>query len=176
MEIFLQVKFIQKPNHKPFCPAALVQWNANKARNPRVRNHRKIKTFLKGLIYFFYATWNDESSSHSRTYRSSPPDMLLGKVVLRIYSKFTGEHPCRSVISIKLQNFWFSYQFSFLEEFSKCHKKGVFPEILRLKLVQAKYRWWRSVIVRKYEGFSTAVFDLQVNCRDNFIHIYPSLM
>ena len=29
--------------------------------------------------------------------------MFLGKGVLKICSKFTGEHPCRSVISIKLQ-------------------------------------------------------------------------
>ena len=30
--------------------------------------------------------------------------MFLSKGVLKILSKFTGEHPCRSVISIKLQN------------------------------------------------------------------------
>ena len=36
--------------------------------------------------------------------RSSPPEVFLGKGALKIYSKFTGEHPCRSVISIKLQN------------------------------------------------------------------------
>ena len=30
--------------------------------------------------------------------------MLLGKVALKICSNFTGEHPCRSVISIKLQS------------------------------------------------------------------------
>ena len=30
--------------------------------------------------------------------------MFLVKGVLKIYSKFTGEHPCRSVISIKLQS------------------------------------------------------------------------
>ena len=34
--------------------------------------------------------------------RSSPPEVFLGKGVLKICSKFTGEHPCRSVISIKL--------------------------------------------------------------------------
>ena len=34
--------------------------------------------------------------------RSSPPDVFLEKVVLKICSKFTGESPCRSVISIKL--------------------------------------------------------------------------
>ena len=28
--------------------------------------------------------------------------MFLGKGVLKIYSKFTGEYPCRSVISIKM--------------------------------------------------------------------------
>ena len=35
--------------------------------------------------------------------RSSPPEVFLGKGVLKICSKFTGEHPCRTVISIKLQ-------------------------------------------------------------------------
>ena len=30
--------------------------------------------------------------------------MLIGKDVLKICQKFTGEHPCRSLISIKLQN------------------------------------------------------------------------
>ena len=35
-------------------------------------------------------------------HRSSPPVVFLGKGVLKICSKFTGEHPCRIVISIKL--------------------------------------------------------------------------
>ena len=35
--------------------------------------------------------------------RSSHPKVFLGKGVLKICSKFTGEHSCRSVISIKLQ-------------------------------------------------------------------------
>ena len=34
----------------------------------------------------------------SRTDRSSPPDMFLGKDVLKICSKFTEEYPCLSVI------------------------------------------------------------------------------
>ena len=34
--------------------------------------------------------------------RSSPPEVFLGKVVLKICSKFTGERPYRSAISIKL--------------------------------------------------------------------------
>ena len=35
--------------------------------------------------------------------RSSHPDVFLGKSILKICSKFTGEHSCRSEISIKLQ-------------------------------------------------------------------------
>ena len=35
--------------------------------------------------------------------RSSRPDVFLGKGFLKICSKFTGEHPCRSAISIKLK-------------------------------------------------------------------------
>ena len=37
-------------------------------------------------------------------FRSSHPEVFLIKGVLKIYSKFTGEHPWRSVISIKLQS------------------------------------------------------------------------
>ena len=36
--------------------------------------------------------------------RSSPPEVFLGKDVLKKCSKFTGNHPCRSVISVKLQS------------------------------------------------------------------------
>ena len=32
-------------------------------------------------------------------FRSSHPEVFLGKVVLKIFSKVTGEHPCRSEIS-----------------------------------------------------------------------------
>ena len=37
-------------------------------------------------------------------FRSSHPGVFLEKDVLKICSKFTREHPCRSVISIKLRN------------------------------------------------------------------------
>ena len=38
------------------------------------------------------------------TITSSQPKVFPGKRVLKICSKFTGEHPCRSAISIKLQS------------------------------------------------------------------------
>ena len=36
--------------------------------------------------------------------RSSHPEVFLKKGILKIFSKFRGEHPCRCVISIKLQS------------------------------------------------------------------------
>ena len=36
-----------------------------------------------------------------RNFRSSHPEVFLGKSVLKICSKFTGEHPCQSVILLK---------------------------------------------------------------------------
>ena len=38
----------------------------------------------------------------TKTFRSSHSEVFLGKGVLKICSTFTGEHPCRSAISIKL--------------------------------------------------------------------------
>ena len=45
-------------------------------------------------------------SAYSRIWNegSSHPEVFLGKDVRKICSKFTGEHLCRSVISIKLQS------------------------------------------------------------------------
>ena len=40
----------------------------------------------------------------ARNRSSSPPEVFLGKSVLKICSKFTREHPCLSLISIKLQS------------------------------------------------------------------------
>ena len=35
-------------------------------------------------------------------FRRSHPEVFSGKGVLKICSKFTGEHPCQSAVSIKL--------------------------------------------------------------------------
>ena len=45
--------------------------------------------------------WFSRKSSSTKV-KSSQPEVLLGKGVLKICSKFTVEHPCQSVISIKL--------------------------------------------------------------------------
>ena len=61
-------------------------------------------------------------------FRSSHPEVFFRKGVLKICSKFTGEHPCRSAISIKLlwncTSAWvFSCKFAsyFQNTFSKEH-------------------------------------------------------
>ena len=70
--------------------------------------------------------------------RSSPPEVFLGKGILKICSIFTGEHPSQSVISIKLlRNFieitlqHGSYLVNSLQifrtSFSKNTSGGLFP-------------------------------------------------
>ena len=45
-----------------------------------------------------------EYSTLCAKYRSSPPEVFLRKGALEICSKFAGDHPCQSVISMKLRN------------------------------------------------------------------------
>ena len=66
---------------------------------------------VKYSIYYFYMKTKILadfqiciSVSLKKVSRSSPAEVFLGKGVLKICSKFTWEHPCRSVISIKLQS------------------------------------------------------------------------
>ena len=56
-------------------------------------------------------------------FRSSPSEVFLGKSILKIWSKFTGEHPCRSVISIKLQS---KLHFTFLHGCSPVNLLHIF--------------------------------------------------
>ena len=58
----------------------------------------RLKLSINHIVIEKYCT--DESTLP--LHRSSPREVFLGKVVMKICSKFPGEHPCRSVISIKL--------------------------------------------------------------------------
>ena len=49
-----------------------------------------------------YNTKKTFSTNEKLNIKSNHPEVYLGKGILKICSKFTGEHPCRSVISIKL--------------------------------------------------------------------------
>ena len=58
---------------------------------------RKLELFL-----CFQGTYKETSNMKWINVTSSRPNVFLGKGALKICSKFTGEHPCRSVISIEL--------------------------------------------------------------------------
>ena len=53
---------------------------------------------LKGRLSTHFSMNSDKKSN----VRSSPPEVFLEIGILKICSKLTGEHPCRSVISKKL--------------------------------------------------------------------------
>ena len=67
---------------------------------------------LKSMIFTCFLIKETTGSSgviisyqrDSNNFRSSPSQVFFGKMVLKICSKFTGEHPCRGVISIELQS------------------------------------------------------------------------
>ena len=58
-----------------------------------------LKYFSEMPYNFLKVKWNNKIK-----YGSSLPDVFLEQGVLKICSKFTGEHPCRGVIPIKLQS------------------------------------------------------------------------
>ena len=61
------------------------------------------------VTFFLVSSYSRESLIalfvSKKSTRSSPPEVFLKKGFLKICSKFRGEHPCWSVISIKLRNF-----------------------------------------------------------------------
>ena len=76
----------------------------------------------------------------TRNFRNSRPKVFLGKGVLKICSKFTGEHPCWSVISIKVAR-----QLATLKSFQSFSKgnlkcKGLFNFCLNHKILGSFYR------------------------------------
>ena len=58
---------------------------------------RKVFFFRRQLVGYFQIR-------NKVTLRSSRPEVFFRKGVLKICSKFTGEHSCRSLISINLQS------------------------------------------------------------------------
>ena len=69
------------------------------------KNFKKLHLFSKEAPFFFQSIdfiW--QLPKRRSIFRSSHPEVFLKKGVLKICSKFTGEHPCQSVISIKLQS------------------------------------------------------------------------
>ena len=61
------------------------------------------KYHVKGPLNVLLLKYGQQNLDQaSMEYRSSHPEVFLVKGVLKFCSKFTGEHPCRNMISIKL--------------------------------------------------------------------------
>ena len=58
-------------------------------------------------LRFNKITWSVWKALSHSICKSSHPELFLEKSALKICSKFTGKHPCRSVISITLQRNFF---------------------------------------------------------------------
>ena len=81
----------------------LVQMRENTDRNNSEYGHfsrskeKRKSSKRSSVINHIFHTGHDDNNE-----RSSRPEVFFRKGVLKICSKFTGEHACRSVISIKL--------------------------------------------------------------------------
>ena len=85
-----------------------------KLKNNLLRNNEKVKNKILSISYVSYKCTAPLSIANplslffnffeplTLTFRSSPPEVFLGKGVLKLCIKFTREHPCQSVISINL--------------------------------------------------------------------------
>ena len=101
--------------------------------------------------------------------------VLLGKGALKIWSKFTGEHPCRSVISIKLLCTTFrKYLWKFLQKQLTIFSRYLFTLLFKAPSEMVDRVFSNSTLAQKMK-FSTKNFFNNVtksggNCK--FDHIY----
>ena len=83
-----------KQRYQRYIQAKRVMWIIKKMKKTRIKN------IVKALT----PTWYRKNKNKKDKDRSHHPEVLLGNGVQKLYSKLTGEHPCRSAISIKLQS------------------------------------------------------------------------
>ena len=74
----------------------------DKMRIQNTENSEKQKLEMKQEIGTKREVNKDKTNYNMTNYRRSPPKVFLGKGVPKICSKFTGEHPCGSLISTEL--------------------------------------------------------------------------
>ena len=92
--------------------------------------------------------------------RNSPPEVFLGKCVLKMCSKFTGEHPRRSVISVKLQSNFIEITLQhecfpvdllhiFRTSFSRTTSGGALRGVLRKRCFENMQQIYRGTLITK---------------------------
>ena len=104
--------------------------------------------FLFVYIFFSFNT-KDLSLLVLALVRSSRLEVLLGEVVLKICSKFTGEHGCRSTISINSP--WGVLWKKCPQELPKIQRKAPVPK----SLFEWSCRWWYKLLWWSIKKYST---------------------
>ena len=115
-----------------------------------------IKIFLLWSKSYFLPLFKINLSIH----RSSPPEVFLGKGVLKICSKFTGEKTCRSAISIKLaasefKEIWETFHIA-LRNLAPliCNEINLFTILIIKSFIRKKEdsfdlqtAWWKIILI-----------------------------
>ena len=81
-----------------------IQSECGKIRIRKTKNTGTFQAVVSAIWLSETSYWPFLYSSIQIINRTSPPEVFIGKDVVKICSKFTGEHPCRNAISIKLQS------------------------------------------------------------------------
>ena len=127
-----------------------LQQNVIYCRKVILRNQYTNKNHSKTSMPFIFAP-----PPPKKKFRSSPQEVFLGKCILKICSKFTREHPCRSAISIKMQ--------SNFVEITLQH--GCSPvNLLHI---------FRTTFLKNSSGWLLLLF--LPSCRDSLTHFFPML-
>ena len=97
---FLRTLFLQNISGDCVCKFNHCKPNPHSLKPLSNKNQiKEISTDCSFILYFNVCSITRQNV----LFRSSRSEVFLGKGVLKICSKFTGEHPCRSAILIKLQ-------------------------------------------------------------------------
>ena len=103
-----------------------------------------------------YVTLVPKIVAGSVCFRSSHPQVFLGKAVLKLCTKFIGEHPCRGVISIKLLcNFI---------EFTLCHACSAVNllQIFRTPFSKNTSSWLLLLLIENLPSFTRKLKKLHM--------------
>ena len=128
-----------------------------------------IKIFLLWSKSYFLPLFKNNFWIH----RSSSPEVFLGKRVLKICSKFTGEQTCRSAISIKLaasefREIWETFHVV-LRNLTPliCKEINLFIIlIIKWFIERKKHTWSSNCLMRNYY---TSIYQLELTKSLSFL-------
>ena len=111
---------------------------------------------------FFYVLFYHFVLDLCNFFRSSCPEVFLRKGVLKICSKFTEEHLCRSVISTKLQS-------NMVKQYGKTR---VISHELRVMSWKLKSTSWNSKVRVQIHELRVQIHELRVQIHELRVQIH----